>query len=104
MTKEIIKCSDRNMIEHLQTLFNNIMESGYYHIYWNHGLICSIYKLSKKDDPNNYRGITLPNCLGKQSYIRGYKMNFKKILFYPLPKLVFEKITEFLITPSHYSV
>ena len=30
ITNKMIKCFDRNMIEHLQTLFNNIMESGYY--------------------------------------------------------------------------
>ena len=61
----MIKCSDRNITEHLQTLFNNIMESGYYPTSWNQGLICSIYKLGKKDDPSNYKGITLPNFPGK---------------------------------------
>ena len=65
ITNEMINSSDRNMIEHLQALFNNIMESGYYPTSWNQGLICSIYKLGKKDVPNNYRGITLSNCLGK---------------------------------------
>ena len=54
-----------NMIEHLQTLFNNIMESDYYLTSWNQGLICSIYKLGKKDDANNYRSKTLSNCLWK---------------------------------------
>ena len=39
-----------------------------------------------------------------QSHIIDYKMNFKKILFYPLPKLGFKKITKLLITSSHYSV
>ena len=29
ITNEMIKCSDRNMNEHLQTFFNN-MKSGYY--------------------------------------------------------------------------
>ena len=53
------------MIGHLQTLFNNIMEYGYYPTSWNQGLICSIYKSGKTDDPNNYRNITLSNCLGK---------------------------------------
>ena len=59
----MIKCFDRNIIE--QTLFNKIMESDYYTASWNQGLIGLIYKVSKKDDPNNYRGITLSNCLGK---------------------------------------
>ena len=65
ITNEMIKFSDRNMIEHLQTFFNNIMESGYYPTSWNQGLICSIYRLGKKDDPNNYGSITLSNCIGK---------------------------------------
>ena len=58
VTNGIIKCSDRNMLEHLKTLFNDIMESGYCPISWNQGLICSKYKSGEKDDPNNYRGIT----------------------------------------------
>ena len=41
------------------------MEYGYYPTSWTQGLISSIYKSGKKDDPNNYRGITLSNCLGK---------------------------------------
>ena len=41
------------------------MESGYYPTSWNQGLICAIYKAGKKDGPNNYKGITLSNCLGK---------------------------------------
>ena len=53
------------MIEHLRTLFNNVMESGCYPTLWNQGLICSLYKSVKKDDPNNYSGITLSNCLRK---------------------------------------
>ena len=53
------------MISHLQTLFNNIIESGYYPTSWNQGLTCSIYKSSEKDDAKNYRDITLWNCLGK---------------------------------------
>ena len=65
ITNEIIKCSGRNIIEQLQALFNNIMESGYYPTFWNQGLIFSIHKSGKKDDPNNYRGINLSNCLGK---------------------------------------
>ena len=41
------------------------MESGYYPTSWNQGLVFSIYKFGKKDDPNKYRGLTLSNCLGK---------------------------------------
>ena len=61
----MIKYSDWNMIKHLLTLFDDSIESGYYSTFWNQELICSIYKLGKKDDRNNYRGVTLSNCLGK---------------------------------------
>ena len=107
LTNAMTKCFDRTMTEHLYTLFNNIMESGYYPTSWNQGLICSIYKLGKKDDPNNYRGITLSNCLGKlfnKILCNELQMNLKKILFHPLPKMDFRKITELQTTSSHYSV
>ena len=103
----MMKCSDRNMTGHLQTLFNNIMEFGYYPTPWNQGLICSIYKSGKTDDPNIHRGITLSNCLGKLFNTILYNRlqnEIKKISFYPLPRLGFEKITELLTTSSHYSV
>ena len=44
ITNEMIKCSDRNIIEHLQTLFIIFMESSYYPSSRNQGLICTIYK------------------------------------------------------------
>ena len=103
----MIKYSDRNMIEHLQTLFNNIMESGYYPTSWNQGLICSIYKSSKKDDPSNCRGITLSNCLGKLFnrilYNRLQNELQKNIALSPA-QAGFRKDHRILITPSHYSV
>ena len=66
ITNAMMKCFDRNMIEHLHTLFNNIIESYYYPTSWNQGLICAIYKAGKNDDPNNYIGITLSNCFWKR--------------------------------------
>ena len=41
------------------------MESVYYSSSWNKGLICLVHKSSKEYNPNDYRGITLSNCLGK---------------------------------------
>ena len=57
----MIKCSDKNVIKHLQTLFNIVMKSEYYPNSWNERLICS----GKREDRNKYRGITLLHCLGK---------------------------------------
>ena len=105
ITNEILKCSNRKMTEHLQPLFNN-MESGYYPTSWNQRLIVSIYKSGKKNDPDNYGSITLPNCSCKRFNTILYKrlQNRPQKLFYPLPRVNFEKITEILITSSHYSV
>ena len=49
----MIKYTDRDMTEY-QTLFDDIMESGYYPTSWNQRLICSVYKLGKNGDQNNY--------------------------------------------------
>ena len=66
ITNEMIKCSDRNIMKHLQTLFNNIMAFGYYLTSWNQGLNCSIYSSGKNDYPKNYidKFFTLSRRLG----------------------------------------
>ena len=48
ITNKMIRYSNWNMIEHLQTLFNDIMESGYYPTSWNQGLIRSIHKWAQR--------------------------------------------------------
>ena len=65
ITNEMIKCSCERMIQKLHTLFNLILDSGHYPNSWDEGLIFSIYKSGGRDNPSNYRGITLSNCLGK---------------------------------------
>ena len=47
-------------------LFNCIFDSGNFPDSWAEGLIVPIYKKKgSKEDPNNYRGVTLLSCLGK---------------------------------------
>ena len=47
-------------------LFNKILDTGDIPEDWLTGLIIPIYKnKGEKNDPNNYRGITLLSCLGK---------------------------------------
>ena len=58
---EMMKCLDKT--NNLQTLFINIMESGYFPDSWNQILVCLIYKSGIKDDPNKYRSTALSNCL-----------------------------------------
>ena len=65
VTNEMIKCSNSFLIHKLYTLFNEIFNSGIYPKSWNTDLIYSVHKSGNKDDPNNYRGITLSNCISK---------------------------------------
>ena len=48
---------------------------------WNQNLFFSIYESGEKDDPNDYRGITLYNCLGKLLSRILYKMPWKIYLY-----------------------
>ena len=65
LTSEMLKCSNYNLLNKLKKLFNLVSDSGYYLENWNHGIIYTIYKLGPKNDPSNYRGITLTSCFGK---------------------------------------
>jgi len=65
ISNEMLKCSNDFLIGKIGTLFNLIFDSNYYPNTWNHGLIQSIYKSGSKNDPSNYRGITLMICLRK---------------------------------------
>ena len=73
ITNEMITCSDGLMLVKLEKLFNKIFKTGYYPNSWNEGLIFSIYKSGEKENPNNYRNITLSNSLGKLFNIILYK-------------------------------
>ena len=59
-----MKCRDV-MTPLLCRLFNEIYNSGFFPESWSKGCIVSIYKKGDKNDPNNYRGITIVSCLGK---------------------------------------
>ena len=47
------------MIKYIYTLFNKIFEFGYFPKRWSEGFIVPIYKKGDKNEPSNYRGITL---------------------------------------------
>ena len=61
----MIKCSDSLMFVKLEKLFSKIFKTGCDPYSWNEELTFSIHKTSEKENPNNYRGITLPNSLHK---------------------------------------
>ena len=60
----MIKASP-SVIQILTSLFNLILNSRNFPTQWNFGLIKNLHKGGNKDDPNNYRGITLNSSLGK---------------------------------------
>ena len=63
---EFIKHTIDLMIPLYIKLFNRVLDTGDIPEDWLTGLIIPIYKnKGEKNDPNNYRGITLLSCLGK---------------------------------------
>ena len=62
---ELIKYGGKAMCEMLLALFNLVWDSEYAPSYWREGLIVSLFKKGDREDPGNYRGITLLNVVGK---------------------------------------
>jgi hypothetical protein len=46
-------------------IFNAILKTGIYPKSWKESFTIPIYKSGDKNDPNNYRGVSLVNCLPK---------------------------------------
>ena len=46
-------------------LFNLVWDNEYAPIYWREVLIVRLFKKGDKEDPGNYRAITLLNVVGK---------------------------------------
>ena len=53
------------MCEMLLTLFNLVWNNEFIPSYWREGLIVSLFKKGDREDPGNYRGITLLDVIGK---------------------------------------
>jgi len=62
---EMLKCSPHILIEPLTKLFNLFLSSGYFPQEWCNSHIVALHKGGAKDDPNNYRGISVTSCLAK---------------------------------------
>ena len=62
---EFLKTTKNTLLPTLTKLFNKILENGDFPKEWAHGYIIPIHKKGEKDNPENYRGITLLSCLGK---------------------------------------
>jgi len=62
---DFLKNSNIDFISAVRKLFNAILNSGLFPNTWAIGEIVPIYKRGDKNNPGNYRGITLLSCLGK---------------------------------------
>jgi hypothetical protein len=62
---EIIKSSQIYLISCYQKLFNSVLTTGHFPKIWAKGYIVPIFKSGSRDDPSNYRGITIGSCLCK---------------------------------------
>ena len=62
---EVIKYTNPVMINSYMKIFNVILKTGIYPKSWKESFTIPIYKSGDKNDPNNYRGVSLVNCLPK---------------------------------------
>ena len=65
LINEFFKYASNNLLEYLHKLFNKLFDIGYFPDIWTKGYIVPIFKKGSRDDPGNYRGITLLSTLGK---------------------------------------
>ena len=66
LKNEFLKNASQETVKFICKLFNLILETGFIPDDWCKGLIMPLYKnKGKRDNPDNYRGITLLSCLGK---------------------------------------
>ena len=61
---EFFKNGNDTLIVYIYTLFNKIFELGFFPSCWSDGFIVPIYKKGDKNEPSNYRGITLLSTIG----------------------------------------
>ena len=62
---ELLKYGGSGMVELLQQLFTVIWREKLVPPQWREGLIVNLLKKGDKEDPGNYRGITLVSVVGK---------------------------------------
>ena len=78
ISNEMIKYSNTDIRTVIQTLFNKCLEYGIYP--WSSSVTTPLHKKGDKENPDNYRAITLGSCLGKlfSSLILQRLVNFRK--------------------------
>ena len=65
ITNEILKVSGKIYKEAFLHLFNAIGDVCLYPSSWKKDILHPIHKSNEKDDPNNFRGISIASCFGK---------------------------------------
>ena len=65
ITNEILKCSGKIYKNAFLHLFNLIGQACFYPSAWKKDILHPIHKSNEKDDPNNFRGISIASCFGK---------------------------------------
>ena len=66
ISNEFLKHCPNDMYVAITQLFNLALDTGIVPTDWCIGIICPIYiNKGKRNDPDNYRGITLLSCIGK---------------------------------------
>ena len=62
---EFVKACEENLAEDLTELYNYMLEKRAFPATWAQGLKSPIHKAGSRDDPTNYRGITILGYLPK---------------------------------------
>ena len=62
---EMLKSSQSYLLKSFNKTFNFVLSTSSFPSSWANGFIVHIYKSGPKDDPTNYRGITIGSALGK---------------------------------------
>ena len=65
ITNEMIMCVYQLYPSILLKLFNKVFIGNVHIPSWTKGMIVSLFKSGAREDPGNYRGITLLSCIGK---------------------------------------
>ena len=65
VSNEMLKASKNIIAEPVLLLFNTILSSVIYPTQWKSDILTPLHKSGDKNDPNNYRGISVSSCFGK---------------------------------------
>ena len=65
ITNEMLKAGDGHFRQAMLFVFNAILKSGKYPTVWQNSLITPVFKSGDNEDPQNYRGVALADCLSK---------------------------------------